>query len=104
MDEAFVLDGETNYTYPQLLDLIEQHGSVILSIQYIAIEPLKSALAVRKSRRLRALKEQEIPTEDQKLTYTQLTEADKDGWVSLRIDLKSTQGIRVKSITIPGEF
>ena len=46
MDDAFVLDGETNYTYPQLLDLIEQHGSVILTIQFIAIEPLKSALAI----------------------------------------------------------
>lgn len=104
MDEPLILSENETYTYPQILDLVEQHEAVILTIQFADIDKLKAALAVRKSRRTRSLKDKDVPIEEAKLTYQQIGDVDKDGWVQLRIDLKSVQGIRVKGINFPGEF
>ena len=100
----FILEEGVNYTFPQIMDLLEQHSSVVMTIQATDIERLKSGLSIRKSRRNKILKENEIPMESLKLSYTPIGEADALGWIQLRIDLKAVQGVTVKGLNIPGEF
>lgn len=103
-DEAFVLEGSTTYSYAQILDLLEQHSSIIITIPVLSLDALKSGLSVRKSRMTRKLKEQDIPVDEQKLYYTQVGEVDSAGWLTVRIDLKASSGVVVKDIKLLGDF
>jgi hypothetical protein len=97
----FELDAGQEYTYPELLAMLQTHGEIILTISEMDVEALRAGLTVRKSKERAKLKAKGVPVDDAILEFVVYPSKKIRGAKDVHIKLAGRSGIRVLNMELP---
>lgn len=103
---GLVLEAGVNYTYGEIIDLINVHGNITITIPLSSLDALKKGLAVRKSRKASRMADKGLFMEKTILSYDILKSHEIEGTnvIDLRITLKNRSAVPVFNVQVPGDF
>lgn len=99
----FELQQGTDYTYSEILQTVEIHKDVIITIWPQQVDTLKKGLAVRKSKQKKKLEGQGIVQDEEFLSFNAYTSKTIKGAVDVRIKLAPRSSITVLGLNVPDD-
>lgn len=101
--EPFVLEEDTEYTFSELLALLQQHKEIIITIDPRNETALKQGLTVRKSKEKAKLKASGIPVANDTLAFNSYKSKKVRGAMDVHIRLEQPAGVKILGLTLPDD-
>lgn len=101
--EPFVLEQDTEYTFSELLNLLQQHTEIILTILPAQEESLRQGLTVRKSKEKKKLKDAGVPVNNETLEFVSYKSKTVPRALDVHIKLVKPAGIKILGMKLPDD-